>query len=374
MTNKHVHIVTHNVPWPANYGGVIDLFYKIKALKAQGVNIHLHCFTQNSLPQEELNKYCSSVNYYQRKKNISRFSLSIPFIVNSRVNDALIANLQKDNYPVLLEGIHCTYYLNSGQLTNRKIIVRLHNAEFEYYKQLAKHETNFLKRLYFLYESRLLKKYEKAIANKATIVAVSKQDVDLYQQIFNAADIHYLPVFLPYTLAVGKEGKGCFCLYHGNLAINENEKAAIWLLKNVFNNLEIPFVIAGKNPSKKLEKLAHNHQHTCLVANPSDKEMQDMICKAQVHVLPSLNNTGIKLKLLNAVFNGRHCLTNHAGVDGSGLESYCHVCESAADFETEIKRLYDEPFTEQEIQQRQGLLQTIYNNEANASELMTFLW
>ena len=74
------------------------------------------------------------------------------------------------------------------------------------------------------------------------------------------------------------------------------------------------------------------------------------------------------------MFNGRHCLTNHAGVDGSGLESSCHVYESADAFKTEIKKLYDEPFTEQEIQQRQGLLQTIYNNEANARELMTFLW
>jgi glycosyltransferase involved in cell wall biosynthesis len=374
LTDKHVHIVTHDVPWPADYGGVIDLFYKLKALHAQGVNIHLHCFTQGLMPQEELNKYCFSVNYYQRKKNISRISLSIPFIVNSRVNDALIANLQKDNYPILLEGIHCTYYLNNNQLTNRKVIVRLHNVEFEYYKQLAKHESNFLRRLYFLYESKLLKKYEQGIANKATLLAVSNQDAELYQQLFNVKDIHYLPVFLPYTLAVGKEGKGCFCLYHGNLGINENEKAAIWLLQHVFNKLEIPFVIAGKNPSNKLQKLAHNHQHTCLVANPSDKEMQDMIWKAQVNVLPSFNNTGIKLKLLNAFFNGRHCLTNHTGVDGSGLESCCHVCESADAFQTEIKKLYDEPFTEQEIQQRQGLLQTIYNNEANGRELMTFLW
>jgi glycosyltransferase involved in cell wall biosynthesis len=179
---------------------------------------------------------------------------------------------------------------------------------------------------------------------------------------------------LPYTLAVGKEGKGCFCLYHGNLAINENEKAAIWLLQHVFSKLAIPFVIAGKDPSKKLEQLAHGHQHTCLVANPSDKEMQDMICKAHVHVLPSFNNTGIKLKLLNAMFNGRHCLVNKAGVEGSGLETYCHIATDAISFQQKIEALYQQPFTEQEIQQRQGLLQTIYNNEANAGTLMTFLW
>lgn len=372
--DKQLHIVCLEIPFPADYGGVVDPFYKIKALHQLGVKIHLHCFTKDRKPSDELNKYCETVNYYPRKKNSSSFSFSIPLIVNSRINEALISNLQKDNYPVLLEGIHCTYYLQTGQLSNRKVIVRLHNAEFEYYKQLAKHESSLFKKLYYLHESRLLKKYEKNIAGKASFLAVSKQDVTLYQKQFNATDIQYLPVFLPYSLAVGKEGKGCFCLYHGNLAINENEEAVTWLLQNVFSKLKFPFVIAGKDPSQKLQQLAHDNQHTCLVANPSDKEMQDMICKAHVHVLPSLNNTGIKLKLLNALFNGRHCLVNKAGVEGSGLESFCQVAEGAADFIEKIESLYQQNFTEQEMQQRQGLLQTTYNNEVNAAKLMTFLW
>lgn len=371
--DKHLHIVCLEIPYPVDYGGVVDLFCKIRSLHQLGVKIHLHCFTKNRTPQDELNKYCQTVNYYRRKTNSNSFSFRLPFIVKSRINEELIGNLQKDNYPVLLEGIHCTYYLKTGQLNNRKIIVRLHNAEFAYYRQLAKHEKNIFKRFYYLNESRLLKKYEKAIAAKATFLAVSKQDVDLYKQEFNAF-INYLPVFLPYILAVGKEGKGCFCLYHGNLAINENEEAVIWLLKNVFSKLNLPFVIAGKDPSAKLQQLAQAHQHTCLVANPTDKEMQDMICKAHVHVLPSFNNTGIKLKLLNAIFNGRHCLVNKAGVEGSGLESFCHIAEDAKGFKNKIEELYTQPFTEQEAQKRQGLLQTVYNNKTNARQLTAFLW
>ena len=374
MTDLHLHIVTHDVPWPVDYGGVFDLFYKLKALHSQGVNIHLHCFTQGRAPQEELNKYCASVNYYPRKNNVSRFSFRIPFIVNSRKNDELIRNLEKDNYPVLLEGIHTTYYLSAGKLFNRKVLVRLHNTEFEYYKQLAKQETNLIKKLYFLNESRLLKKYENAIAGKACFLAVSRHDLEMYQRLFHTNDIHYLPVFLPYTLSVGKEGKGCFCLYHGNLAINENEQAALWLLKNVFQNLDIPFVIAGKDPSKKLQQAAGRHEHTCLVANPSEKEMQDLVARAQVHVLPSFNNTGIKLKLFNALFNGRHCLINQAAVVGSGLERFCHIATDATDFKNKITALYQQDFTEQEMQQRQGLLQEEYNNEKNAKKLIDLVW
>lgn len=371
--DKHLHIVALEVPWPADYGGVVDLFYKLKVLHKLGIKIHLHCFSQNRTPQQELNKYCETVQYYPRKKNSSSLSFRLPLIVKSRKSDELIANLKKDNYPVLLEGIHCTYYLHTGELNNRKVMVRLHNTEFEYYKQLAKNERNLFKKLYFVNESRLLFNYEKSIANKAGFIAVSEHDVKVYRQLFNAKDIYYLPVFIPHTLATGKEGKGCYCLYHGNLSISENETAVEWLLQNVFNDLEIPFVIAGKNPSKKLKELAHRHKHTCIVANPGEKEMQDMICKAQIHVLPSFNNTGVKLKLLNALFNGRHCLVNPAGADGSGLENVCHIATDAASFKKAITTLYQQPFTEHEKEQRQGLLQTLYNNEENSKKLLEYL-
>lgn len=371
--DKHLHIVALEVPWPADYGGVVDLFYKLKALHKLGIKIHLHCFSQNRTPQQELNKYCETVQYYPRKKNSSSLSFRLPLIVKSRKSDELIANLKKNNYPVLLEGIHCTYYLHTGELNNRKVMVRLHNTEFEYYKQLAKNERNLFKKLYFVNESRLLFNYEKSIANKAGFIAVSEHDVKVYRQLFNAKDIYYLPVFIPHTLATGKEGKGCYCLYHGNLSISENETAVEWLLQNVFNDLEIPFVIAGKNPSEKLQELAHRHKHTCIVANPGEKEMQDMICKAQIHVLPSFNNTGVKLKLLNTLFNGRHCLVNPAGADGSGLENICHIATDAASFKKAITTLYQQPFTEHEKEQRQGLLQTIYNNEENAKKIVVSL-
>ncbi|MFZ4057497.1 MAG: glycosyltransferase [Ferruginibacter sp.] len=374
MEERHLHIITHDVPWPADFGGVMDLFYKIKTLHRLGVKIHLHCFYFSRLPQEQLNQYCASVEYYKRNKNPWRLSFRLPFIVNSRKNDILIKRLQKDNYPVLIEGIHCSYPLYAGKLNNRRVLLRLHNTEFEYYHHLALHEKQPLKKFYFNYESKLLKSYEKQIAKKVAIAAVSATDVQIYQQVFNAPHIYHLPVFLPFTEAVGKAGKGMFCLYHGNLSINENEEAAIWLLKEVFQDLKIPFVIAGKNPSQKLEFLAHEHQHSCLVANPSDKEMQDMIMKAQVNILPSLNNTGVKLKILNALYNGRHCLTNKAGAAGSGLEQLCLIAETANEFKDALKFLYHEPYSDEENIQRNKVLHQLHHCEKNAANLIDFFW
>ncbi len=374
MEQRQLHIIGYDVPWPADYGGVVDLFYKIKTLHHLGIKIHLHCFVYDRPPQAELEKYCETIHYYKRANNISRFSFRLPYIVNSRKNDELISNLKKDNHPVLLEGIHCSYYLQTGKLNNRSIMLRLHNTEFEYYHNLAIHEKNPLKKFYFNHESRLLKKYEQKLAKKVKIAAVSLQDVQFYQNIFSAKDITHLPAFTPFNIVQGKSGKGCFCLYHGNLSINENEEAAIWLLQNVFNDLDIPFVIAGKNPSQKLAFMAEEHKQTCLVADPAEAEMQDMIAKAQINILPSFNNTGVKLKLLNALFNGRHCLVNKAGIKGTGLKDICQIAEDADDFKTAISYLYNIPYTEDENLQRQQELEKLYNNETNGQKIINTFW
>ena len=84
MPDRHLNIVSFSIPFPANYGGVIDIFYKLKALHWAGIKIHLHCFQYDRPEAEELNAYCETVNYYQRKTGLSaQFSLK-PYIVESR--------------------------------------------------------------------------------------------------------------------------------------------------------------------------------------------------------------------------------------------------------------------------------------------------
>lgn len=374
MRTRYLHIITHDVPYPADYGGVIDLFYKIKTLHANDIQILLHCFVHKRPPQNELDKYCKEVHYYPRKTGWKGISLQVPYLVNSRKDPALINRLLEDEHPILMEGVHCSYYLQKGLLKNRTLLLRLHNSETAYYHHLGIHEKNPLRKFYFEQESRLLKKYEQSLSHKVKIAAVSEQDVAIYEKQWHAPDIHHLPVFIPYTRAEGLPGNGFYCLYHGNLEINENEEAASWLLKEVFSELDIPFVVAGKNPSEKLRYLAKQNNNTCLVENPSDAELHDMIAKAQINILPSFNQTGIKLKLLNALYNGRHCLVNRAGVEGSGLENCCHIAEGTSAFQSVIIQLYAKPYLEESNAYRNQVLGKLYSNQRNAEWLFEVFW
>lgn len=373
--DKHLHIISFTVPYPVNQGGVYDVFYKLQALQQQGVRIHLHCFDYGRGEQPELNQFCESVHYYQRHTGHKGISTALPYIVASRKNEDLVQRLLADDYPIFMEGVHCTYPIVDERFHQRKLFVRLHNVEYLYYNDLYKNASTAFRKLYFKRESIMLKSYERKIAKRATFWGMTEADDDVYRKEFGCKNIEQLPLYVPPHWQVKeKVGNGGFCLYHGDLSVDANEKAATWLLEKVFNKVEIPFVIAGQNPSKKLEELAHSMGHTCLVANPSDREMQDMIAKAQINILPSYTHTGIKIKLVNAIFNGRHCLVNQATINNSGLESTCHVAETPEEFGNKIEELFFTPFTSAETVHRRTLTDTLFNNERNAKMQIGWIW
>lgn len=363
------------MPYPPDYGGVFDLYYKLKYLHERGVIIHLHCYEYGRGKQDALLRYCNSVQYYKRSKGWRALAAGVPYIVGSRADARLLQNLSKDNYPVLAEGIHCTYLLHKNRLAGRKVILRLHNIEFDYYRQLSHNATSLFRKIYYTAESVLLKRYEKKIASKPSLtIAVTEKDAELYTSLFGATNTRHLPVFTPWNTVTCKAGKGRYCLYHGNLSVSENEQAAIWLIKNVFSGLKIPFVIAGKNPSRSLKKEAARHAHIRIVENPSQAQMQQLVEDAQINLLPSLTTTGIKLKFLHALFSGRHCIVNTAMVAGTVMENACTIAQNEQAFTTAVQSLYHQPFTNEAIVQRQALLEKHFNNRRNATQLIVWIW
>ena len=192
---KHIHIISFDVPYPADYGGVVDVFYTLQALYAAGIKVHLHCFEYGRGKQPELEKICASVDYYPRLAGHKCVSPNLPYIVSSRSNPELLEKLLKDDYPILVQGVHCTYLLTDERFNGRKIVVRLCNTEYTYYQYLYRSTpvTSLFRKLYYRHESNMLKKYEQQIAGKVLFLALSEQDVVRYRQELNATKIACLP-------------------------------------------------------------------------------------------------------------------------------------------------------------------------------------
>ena len=111
--NKKLNIVSFNVPYPPDFGGAIDVFYKLKALSEAGVQIYLHTYEYGRGRPPELDKYCEKVYYYKRDRSFWKNLQLSPFIVTSRKNKELINNLIATGAPVIFEGIHTTAPLRS---------------------------------------------------------------------------------------------------------------------------------------------------------------------------------------------------------------------------------------------------------------------
>lgn len=220
-----------------------------------------------------------------------------------------------------------------------------------------------------------MREYESKVVKKADLIlTVSENDEKVYKDLFRIQTIKYLPVFTPWNNIISEEGTGQYCLYHGNLSINENEAVALWLAEKVFNNINTPLIIAGRHPSPKLISAGNQKVNVTVIANPSEEKMEELIRSAQINILPSFSNTGIKLKLLHALFCGRHCLVNNMMVENTGLENTCTIAAHATDFQNMVQSLFQKPFTKEEIYARQQIISTIYNNGENARQLTKLIY
>ena len=79
--NKTLHIVSFANPLPADYGGAIEVYYKLKALNELGIKIIFHVFLYGKQKKDHrLNQYCYQVYYYKitfRSAPIGKYKVSL---------------------------------------------------------------------------------------------------------------------------------------------------------------------------------------------------------------------------------------------------------------------------------------------------------
>lgn len=354
---REIHMVAFNVPWPADYGGVIDIYYRLKALHQAGIGVHLHCFTYGRPVAPQLEELCESVSYYRRDMSPLQHFSRKPFIVVSRNNAALRQRLMADRLPVLLEGIHCCSLLEDDTFRrDRCVIVRAHNIEADYYAMLAAAEHNLFRKAYLSLDAAKLSRYEEILKKADAVMAVSEADRDNLLAL-GCQNVHFVPCGHPYSEIVSRLGRGDYALFHGNLSVPENEAGAIELIKNVFNESCHRLVIAGHAPSKRLYTVAADHHNVTIVDTPDDATMSRLIAEAQVNVLVTAQPTGLKLKLLYSLFAGRHCVVNSNMLSGTSLGQLCTVADGAEAMRKAIDSVMGVDFGPEQLKLRSEKLQ-----------------
>ena len=368
---KVVHLVSFNVPYPPDYGGVMDVFYKITALTKQGTGVILHCFCYGRSRSRTLERECLRVHYYKRELNLFHIFSKEPFIVLSRKNDLLLKNLLIDNNPIIFEGLHTTHFLDHSALKHRVKMVRTHNIEHIYYRNLASSDSNPLRKFFYNLEAGKLERYETKLSKATCLLAISPGDTDYFRSKYK--NVLFVGPFHPSDGCQSVKGKGDYVLLHGDFSTAENNAAAVYILNEVAPHWKHKTVVAGKRPSREIFRIAASLNKVKVIPNPSMKEMNQLIANAQICLLNASQPTGMKLKLINALCAGRHVIASNEVVTGTNLKSLCHIASSSDEWVSLTNRLMNEEFTAEMIKNRNAILHEVADNAVNAELIVKAL-
>ncbi len=255
----------------------------------------------------------------------------------------MIENLNKDEYPILFEGLQTTFPIHSKQLRNKKIYIRAHNIEHEFYKGLEKSELNVFKKKFFNQEAKKLKRYEKVLKNVNGVFTIAPHEQDYFLKKYGTHCV-YIPAFHNHNIETKLTESEPFLLYHGNLSVSENVKTALFLI-DTYKNSGFKLKIASSYINKTvLEKIdSYNDIQFIKIDQPST--LLHLFEKAQINVLPTFQKTGIKLKLLNTLYQGRFIIANDCMIEDTGLEELCALANTSSEFLNKTKELMGKKFT-----------------------------
>lgn len=364
MINKEIQIVAFNNPFPPDFGGAIDLFYKIKALNELGVKIYLHIFYDVRSDTSGLIPLCETINLYKRNRAfIKHFSL-LPFSVNTRLSKELINNLNKKEAPILFESLRTTGILRE-HVFRQKIAVRCHNIEHDYSWGLFKSERNWFKKAAFFLEGHKLKCYEPILNKVDMLLPLSNYEYSYYSKYFKS-DSHYLPVFQRNIKLEAENGFGKYALYHGDLSISDNIRSAFFMI-SVFKDLNEPLVIASSKQIPKLVCEIEKYKNISFQLISYESQLDNLIKYAHINTLYSFQRSGTKLKVFNALYKGRHCIVNKNMIDDPDVLKVCEVAENKIEYQNIVTSLLKKHFI---VTPERKIALKKYDSKLNAEKLM----
>ncbi len=360
---RNLHIISPHAPKALENIFSHDLYFLIQELKLQGIAITLHI---PFLEQIDPKTYESTNQLYRYQNSNESNSGEVSF---QFIHEAL-ENLQTSDGPILFYGnLQSFIHLKNKVAGKRKLFYRQIINEVQNTKELAQLQPWGLHKI---------KTYLKINQLNALVQKLDDSDIHCLVDQTTSSDLNTckteIPFFAGMPFAFFQESNGSFCLFHGNLDEKENEYAAFWLLKHVFNTLEIPFVIAGANPSEELEKAAHLRMHTCLVANPTNSELHELIKKAQVNLLPTFVSKRKDMNLYRCLNLGKHILTNNKGVPSHFRNESITITESPDNFIKKIPQLFEQRFGEENHNKRMDILNNLYQDQISAQKLIRLLF
>ncbi len=370
---KQLHIISFNYPYPPSYGGIIDVYYKIKALSDLGIKIHLHCFI-DQIPGKidvEIKEITENVFFYKKKKNPLLYFSGTPFAAAIRNSEVLLKNLERDKAPILFEGLQTAHIIQFLKDNNHKLYLRYHNNETEYYKGLSLSEKNLFKKIIYRIESLKYIRYQKKLLKKfEAVFCLSEKEykeVETYSE--NAQLIH---IFHGNQSVKQLNKKGNYFLFHGDLTTADNKRALNETI-DLFKTLpQYQLVVASDRASEDIKRKISEVANISLTPIQTTEKLHHLLENAHGNILVSYQNSGTKVKLFNTLYNSRFVIINGNITDDPVLTGLClygaDINEIRQKIITSAEKDYDA------AENRKEILEKTHSDKAKAEEIVKIIF
>jgi glycosyltransferase involved in cell wall biosynthesis len=306
---KTVHIWSMDRLEPPPYGGTLEVAGQVQNLVEEGYQVVVHATAKAGYahPKALSLREHTGVQFKTYPRNPwAILSASRPYTVGSRSTAPLKAALKTAKGHHIVQGTHLT-----GLDFPISAVLRWHNPEARYYRSLSHHASG-LEKVYLAWEAKKLERWESQLANrwKGPVWALTAGDAAAWKAL-GGAPARVLP---PQKRFSGELPKGDspspYVLVPGKFSVIENERAALWT-----TGIALPVLWAGHGFSQTLHDHAKEHGID-LLEEPDDAAMAQAFHNAQVVVVHAEHSLGLKLKLVQAMYQARWIVAHEAAVAG----------------------------------------------------------
>ena len=123
-------------------------------------------------------------------------------------------------------------------------------------------------------------------------------------------------------------------------------------------------MIASSHINSQIITTISKHKNIQFQHLKTETDLYQLFEKAHINVLPTFQNTGIKLKLLNTLYQGKFVIVNDLMVDETGLESLCEKATTKIQFLEKTGELFQKEFKSSTEKERRKILKKFAPKES----------
>jgi len=374
-------VVSPDIPYPANRGGRADIWRRIQAFTALGVEVFLIFYFDDrtreapeAADMAEIRKHVRQVEYLPIDRSLGAAlgrlakTGSLPWHVACRTPnraqlDQLTAMAKSFNPDAIwCEGPWVAQVARPLRAAlGKPMLYRSHNIEHVYMLGQSRVTRNPRKRLALRVSCIGLERYERAcLADAHRFFDISSDDLNFWSRLG-----HNNGRWLP---PLAEVGVGTYqpaptdgdtrhdVVFLGNMTTPNNIQGVRWLVQDIVpavlaSRPGTTFLIAGSNPGPDIHAMCAKHPEVTLLPNPVDA--QSLLRHGRVLVNPVQTGSGVHLKSIDMLMTDAPIVSCVQGTRGlpDEVRAQFRIADDTASFAAAIVEELDRPSVDRTARQ-----------------------